>query len=221
VATNFPGSLDSYSTKTSGQTIAESHINDPQDAIEAIEAKVGTGSDTAANGEVFKGTGAGTSGWAALVSSEMPAGSVVQVVNTTTGSVETGSTTIPFDDTIPQNTEGDEYMTLAITPTSITNKLKIDVVCNISNDHASTKCVGLFQDSTANALAAVAKSQGGSNWQTSFKFTYYMTAGTTSETTFKVRAGAQDGTTTFNGYNSGRMFGGVMASSITITEIKA
>ncbi|MBU0598968.1 hypothetical protein KKF61_08360 [Patescibacteria group bacterium] len=41
MATNFPTSLDSYSTKVSGNTIAEGHINDPQDAIEALEAKVG------------------------------------------------------------------------------------------------------------------------------------------------------------------------------------
>jgi hypothetical protein len=152
----------------------------------------------------------------------MPDGSVVQIVNTQTGAVDTGTTALPYDDTIPQNTEGDEYMTLSITPTSTTNKLKIDVVCNISNSFASTKCVGLFQDSTANALAAVAEAQSGNNYITNFKFTYYMTAGTTSETTFKVRAGAHSaGTTTFNGVNGARIFGGVMASSITITEIKA
>jgi hypothetical protein len=47
-----------------------------------------------------------------------------------------------------------------------------------------------------------------------------MTAGTTSETTFRVRAGPSNTTytLTFNGYNSARYFGGVMASSITITE---
>ena len=52
-------------------------------------------------------------------------------------------------------------------------------------------------------------------------FTHYMTAGTTSATTFKVRAGADGaGTTTTNGgAGMGRFFGGVMASSITITEI--
>ena len=56
----------------------------------------------------------------------------VQVVNTQTGAVDTGTTAMPCDDTIPQNTEGDEFMTLAITPTSATNKLKIDVVFNIN-----------------------------------------------------------------------------------------
>ena len=64
-ATNFPDtSLDSYSTKSSGDTIAEGHINDPQDAIEAIEAKLGTGTDlTPADGTVLIGTSASASEW--------------------------------------------------------------------------------------------------------------------------------------------------------------
>jgi hypothetical protein len=56
------------------------------------------------------------------------------------------------------------------------------------------------------------------NWE----FTHYMAAGTTSATTFKVRIGAvTSGTITFNGIGSARKLGGVLASSITITEIKA
>ena len=51
-----------------------------------------------------------------------------------------------------------------------------------------------------------------------------MTAGTTSETTFKVRAGAStSGQSLFfngkGGGSAGRQYGGVMASSITITEL--
>ncbi len=52
---------------------------------------------------------------------------LVQVVNTETGAVATGTTVMPADNTIPQNTEGDEYMTLAITPTNTNNKLLIEV----------------------------------------------------------------------------------------------
>lgn len=147
----------------------------------------------------------------------------VQVVNTQTGAVNTGTTIIPYDDTIPQITEGDEYMTLAITPTSANNKLKIEVVGHFA--HSTIRpafAIALFQDTTANALAAMC---AGSNYSAGqdmpICFTHYMTAGTTSETTFRVRAGASAaGTTTFNGAGGARKLGGVMASSITITEIK-
>tara|TARA_R110002167_G_scaffold303590_1_gene507825 strand:+ start:1205 stop:1906 length:702 start_codon:yes stop_codon:yes gene_type:complete len=151
-------------------------------------------------------------------------GKVVQVVNVQTGAVASGSTTIAWDDTIPQNTEGTEYMTLAITPTSATSKLRIDVVCHVTVIAGGYKVVtALFQDSTADALAVgfgFADSSAG-QVRTS-PFTHYMTAGTTSETTFKVRAGAHaGGTTTFNGAAGARKYGGVMASSITITEYSA
>ena len=41
-------------------------------------------------------------------------GDMVQRVNTQTGAVATGTTLLPNDDTIPQNTEGTEFMTLAV-----------------------------------------------------------------------------------------------------------
>lgn len=145
---------------------------------------------------------------------------VRQTVSTVTGALATGTTQLPIDDTIPQNTEGDEYMTLAITPKSSTSKLVISVVwCGAINQNA-TITAALFQDSTANALAASAVSPPAANYFTVVPFVYTMTSGTTSSTTFKVRAGMQvAGTTTFNGATSARYLGGKMASSITITEI--
>lgn len=148
-------------------------------------------------------------------------GEVVQVVNFQTGAVATGTTSIPHDDTIPQNTEGDEYMTLAITPKSASNKLIIDVIFQGTMTANGPVTVALFQDSTANALAAVAQHPGSASIVQSIALRHNMTAGTTSATTFKVRAGAAGAaTTTFNGASGGRKFGGVSASSITITEIK-
>jgi hypothetical protein len=89
-------------------------------------------------------------------SADMPAGSVLQVVNFQTGAVATGTTAIPIDDSIPQNTEGAEFMTLAITPTNTSNKLLIQVVMQLSTNADANIGIALFQDSTANALAAQA-----------------------------------------------------------------
>jgi len=55
-------------------------------------------------------------------------GKVLQVVNVTDSAVATGTTQMPSDDTIPQNTEGNELMTLAITPTNSSNILLIQGV---------------------------------------------------------------------------------------------
>ena len=149
-------------------------------------------------------------------------GSVIQTVNTQTGSMSTGTTAIPADNTIPQNTEGDEYMTRSITPNNASNKLKIDVVVLGSSSGDNFIISALFQDSTANALA-IGISGGSVGNRMGCVFTHYMTAGTTSSTTFKVRAGTGGGggTFTFNGTGGSALYGGTLASSITITEIKA
>jgi hypothetical protein len=145
----------------------------------------------------------------------------IQVVNFQTGAVASGTTQIPNDDTPPQNTEGDQYMTLAITPTDASNTLFIDVVVVVSNSVIGTVVtVSLFQDSTANALAT-AQDTFAQDYTHTINFKHKMTAGTTSPTTFKVRIGGdQISTSTFNGKNAARKLGGTLASSITITEIK-
>lgn len=148
----------------------------------------------------------------------LPSGSAKQIVNYQTGAVATGTIILPIDDTIPQNTEGDQYMSLAITPTSASNYLKIEVVAILSHASATGLAVALFQDSTANALASSVVYTTAGNMAT-IHFSYWMVSGTASATTFKVRAGsAGSGTTTFNGVGGARLFGGVASSSITITE---
>jgi predicted S18 family serine protease len=129
---------------------------------------------------------------------------------------------MPVDDTIPQNTEGVEVLTLAVTPTNTSNKLLIEVVVYIAHSANSTRiAAALFQDSTADALAAVSNIEDTGGRETVISFKHYMTAGTDSATTFKVRVGGNNaGTLTFNGFGGARKFGGVAASSITISEIE-
>lgn len=150
-------------------------------------------------------------------------GEVVQVVTANFSAVATGTTVIPIDDTIPQNTEGDQYMTLAITPKSTTNVLIVDVVFQGSPSTAPADvAVALFQDTTANALAATSTVVTTAGYRVAIPLSYSQAAGTTSSTTFKVRAGlGAAGTTTFNGFSSGRIFGAITKSFIKITEYKA
>lgn len=145
---------------------------------------------------------------------------VVQRVSTQTGAVATGTTVMPVDDTIPQNTEGDQYMTLSITPKLSTNILKIEAIAHASSSIGSTGIsAALFQDTTANALSATVVSQSSAGQAIEVKLVHTMAAGTTSATTFKIRIGsAGAATTTFNGISSARLFGGVLISSIVITE---
>jgi hypothetical protein len=143
---------------------------------------------------------------------------VIQMVNTQTGTVATGTGNIPSDNSIPQITEGDQYMTLSITPTSASSVLLIDVFAISAAGSDTFQSAALFQDSTANALASIAGLIAGTDKVYTFAFRHKMTAGTTSATTFRVRIGGNAGTTTFNGRAAGQLLGGSLASSITITE---
>lgn len=148
-------------------------------------------------------------------------GSVVQVVNTQTGAVSSTTNIMPFDDTIPQNTEGADFFTRTITPTSAASKLRIDVVFNASMTASSYATVALFLGANASALACGSKSGGNGTYE-QVSFSHVMTAGTTSEVTFIVRAGMHTGgTLTMNGDGGVRRLGGILLSSITITEIAA
>jgi len=145
---------------------------------------------------------------------------LINRVSTQTGAVATGTTAIPIDDTIPQNTEGDQYLSVSITPSNSANILTINCTivlsCSAANQHMG---LALFQDSTANALAATNTFHVQNGVMYTHNLCHTMTAGTTSATTFKIRAGG-DGvsTTTVNGISGSRFYGGVLSSTLTITE---
>jgi hypothetical protein len=168
-------------------------------------------------------TVSGDSGGTAVTTTTLPTlqGQVLQIVNYTTGTYATGTGSIPIDNTIPQNTEGDEYLSLSITPKSATSKLVILVVLQLNVSAAQWTSVALFQDSTANALASgwnyIDLATAGSN----VVICHYMTSGTTSATTFKVRAAGNSGITIGINGQAGiaARFGGTLSSSITITEV--
>jgi len=145
---------------------------------------------------------------------------LLQMVSFETGAVATGTTQIPTDDTIPQNNEGDQYLSLSITPKSSTSRLIIDSIAHLSSSASGgTFTAALFQDSGANALAAASNVIAVAGSLIPVIVQHEMTSGTTSATTFKIRAGFNiASTTTFNGVASTRRYGGVCASSIVIRE---
>jgi hypothetical protein len=163
------------------------------------------------------GTFITTNGSAAL--SFAAAGKVVQIVTTPITAVVTGTGTIPHDDTIPQNSEGAEFFTLAITPTSASTRLQIDVVYSCSSSIANRITGALFQDSTANALSCAAVYEAAASVFHTTSFSHNMVSGTTSATTFKLRIGQISAATiTLNGRGGARLYGGTFATSMTITE---
>ena len=81
------------------------------------------------------------------------------------GAVATGTTTIPNDDTIPQQTEGTEFMTLSITPTRADSILRVYVTFNSADSTGGTTFYTcLFRDATSDAVACSPGTAGGVNF---------------------------------------------------------
>ncbi len=127
-------------------------------------------------------------------------------------------------DTIPQNTDGTQLLTVSITPKLSTSNLIIRSTLSVSNSAAVNMFVALFQDSTAGAISAVGVGIGAVNDMVPTAFTLQITSGTTSSTTFKLRIGNfTGGVTTWavNGTSAARRLGGSQRVAITVEEIKA
>lgn len=159
-----------------------------------------------------------------MMNSSIPLpGREVQEVSNVTGAVATGTTLIPADDTIPQITEGDQYLSQAITPSSAANLLDIEAQCQLASSVANQHMVlALFQDATANALVCNALGITTASFEHVLRTVHRMVAATTSSTTLRARAGGSvAGTTTLNGVGGARRYGGVANSFMRVREIMA
>lgn len=135
--------------------------------------------------------------------------------------VATGTTTIPADDTIPQNTEGNQILSLPIEPIKSGSNIEIDCyVALVGHSSGNTQMtIALFQDSTANALASSMNSVSVSTRSFPLNLKHMLKSTLTSTTTFNIRIGGNDaGTTTINGTGGSRLLGGSGTTILTIKE---
>jgi hypothetical protein len=148
-------------------------------------------------------------------------GDVIQTARADTGTMATGATPIPNDNTIPQSGEGDQQMAApALAPSSAANVLGVDAQAYLSNSlNVTNMC--LFQDATANALASTKVNAGAGDTPFFHRVCKKILAAGVAATTFKVRVGSPGGTTTINGVAGVAFYGGTYNSFIEVMEIMA
>jgi len=158
-------------------------------------------------------------GAGAVTAAKLGAGIVTRAYAENTAT-QLATTLMVLDDTIPQKTEGDEILTVAITRLSASSRLRIRAQCPFSVNGAIATILGLFQDTTANALAAVATAVQGDNQINQLTLEHEMASGSTGSTTFKLRIGpVSSANVRTNALSSGRQLGGVMKTTLTVEEI--
>ena len=153
-------------------------------------------------------------------------GRILQVVHSKTNEFISSDQVILWDDTIPQQSEGVEVLTLEITPANESNLLLIEAAVNAveRSNTADHVILALFKDSEPDAIAtAVEEVNGGRDGNggcsTTIPFKHIMVADTTSQITFKLRIGLNHGTIDINGGAGSRKLGGALYSTLTIMEI--
>lgn len=198
-------------------------------------ANGGTGASTLTANNVLLGNGTSavqfvapgttgnllTSNGTTWTSAAAPTGKLVQQVYAEYSAFASGSTVIPLDDTIPQNTEGTEFMSVSITPTSTSNYLLIQVNSQLSISDGTYVMIGaLFRDSVASALAANYQYIAALDGAAPLTISHRLLAPSTSAITFKFRAGPSNAAATIrqNG-NTARLLGAIPKSTIVVTEI--
>ena len=177
-------------------------------------------SNVATSADIIAGTASKFVTAAGLVSH---LGAVSFVKSQYTG-VNSGSTTTPYDDSIPQVGEGNEFMSVTITPKSSTSVLVIDICVAAYASSTNNNITGaLFRDGASDAIAAWDMTETSTGVSPNGgMFRHILTAGSTSATTFTFRMGVGTaGTVTFNGRAGSRLYGGVAGSSISVTEYKS
>lgn len=150
-----------------------------------------------------------------------PAG-VRQVVYATLGTQVFSASNIPFDNTIPQITEGFQILTASITPQSATSTLYVWATVNVSCSSVASAILAIFRDATANAFGVSATAVLTANTAENATVMVTIPSGSTAASTIRLRGGANSGNLYVNGNAaSGQVFGGASATSLLVMEVGA
>lgn len=145
-------------------------------------------------------------------------GRILQIQESFSSTYDNTSTVIPYDNSIPQISEGKEFTTISFTPISASSTLVIECLVYAGISATSQVAIALFVDATANALAAGAARVDGTQI-VALPLTYKVASGSTSSRTYRLRYGPSAGTAYINGASIGALYNGVMTSGIRVTEI--
>jgi hypothetical protein len=129
---------------------------------------------------------------------------------------------IPVDDTIPQNTEGTEILSVPITPKFSTSRVLVQFQGQFAISNVNNGIAALFRDAAAPSLATQHVTQDIADFSKSWSFQYLDSPATTSAITYRIRVGPGSAATLrLNGLTISRRFGGTSRATLIVQEIKS
>ena len=147
-------------------------------------------------------------------------GELIQRVGTVSAQGLQGTTTIPTDNTVPLQAEGDRYMGATITASNGSNLLRHQVMGYFANGTITRQTMALFRYGANEALATARGNGTVDNVADCIALDYISTITSAAAVGFQVRAGnGGASTTTFNGEGGAGLDGGTLNSHYYIDEI--
>jgi len=151
---------------------------------------------------------------------------VIQTITAQSSSKMSSSAVIPYDNTIPQISEGTEYINLSITPTSASSILLVEFSApQWAGNGTQFPNLGVFRSDQNNALIAYAGcvNSAGTGFYCAAHVLVQTTAATTSALTISVRFGPDSAGTVYMNAddNNDQYFGGTWIACLTATEVAA
>jgi hypothetical protein len=146
---------------------------------------------------------------------------VVQEFFSEDASPNSTATLIPWDNTIPQKTEGGSWLSgLPMTPFSAANWFEFDVLLNCAHSVASELICAVFRDTESDAIGCGVSYVATANTPTQIRVRFRVLALSTAARTFAVRFGPSTAGTMFiNGASGAQKLNGTLFSSTRISEI--
>jgi hypothetical protein len=204
-----------------GATVLQK-TNNLSDLADVIAARANLG--------LVKGTAAGNI-IALDNAGKIPALDGSQLVNTGNKLIKTNyaeytawaamTTIIPFDDTLPQNTEGTQILTITVTTTTATQKVRLRAQAWAFSSVGSIQViVALFRTGNANAIAASADQGGAAPLLYCVEFED--APGAAGTYTYTVRIGPSAAASVYvNGTTTSRMLGGASRATLVADVVEA
>ena len=159
-------------------------------------------------------------GFGAIVSDDLPAGTVLNAKFYESSTEFVITDFIPFDNSIPQNGEGQQIISGSITPTKSTSKILGIVSVNGDSSGTNVQTVlAAFRGSVASAIAATWVKY--INYSSLISFEFTDSPNTTSATTYSIRIGPDSGTLYVNRQQNAptSLLGGANKITLTLLEI--
>lgn len=139
--------------------------------------------------------------------------------------------TFPWNDSVPQITQGNQLLSVTITPRAANNLLVFEGLVHWTEGTNTSDyfTIAIFQEGLSNALASFSDAASNGNGRCTANgyypqictqpFRFIAPAGTTSATTYHLRVGLNAGNVWINTSYAGRRHGGTLYSTFSVMEI--